>query len=97
MPRMEGGPCADRIHRDSDAALRDRAVADVNRRYFGVLSDLALQLDDVIVWVLFDRLDWLQYLDNANRADGFEVRGRGYGRDYQPKQMRTTCTAALNR
>ncbi len=81
----------------ADFASRDRAVAEFIRRYFDVLFDYADYLDDIVAWGMVDRFNWLQYFDNARRADSLEVRGCPYDSNYQPKLMRAAIAEALVR
>lgn len=81
----------------ADIATRDRLVADYTRRYFDVMMDYDSMLDDILVWGMVDKFNWLQYFDPAKRADGLEVRGTPYDSDYRAKPMREVLAAALQR
>lgn len=81
----------------ADIATRDRQVADYTRQYFDVMMDYDAHLDDVLVWGMVDRFNWLQNFDSAKRTDGQEVRGSPYDSNYRVKPMRDALAIALNR
>lgn len=79
----------------ADITVRDQQVADYTRRYFDVMMDYDTHLDDVLVWGLVDKFNWLQYFDPSKRADGLEARGTPYDSNYHAKPMRNALAAAL--
>lgn len=79
----------------ADIAVRDAKVADFTRRYFDLMLEYSDHLDDVLVWGMVDRFNWLQNFEPAARDDGLEVRAAPYDNDYQPKPMRYAIEEAL--
>ncbi|WP_225871462.1 endo-1,4-beta-xylanase [Qipengyuania atrilutea] len=74
---------------------RDSKVADYARRYFDVMLDYDAHLDDILMWGMIDKFNWLQYFDPAKRADGLEIRGTPYTSNYEPKPLRTAIANSL--
>ena len=81
----------------ADIAVRDKIVAGFTRRYFDIMSDYSEHLDDVLVWGMVDRYNWLQSFDPAKRNDRLEIRGCPYGSDYAPKPLREVLAQTLSR
>ena len=79
----------------ANIALRDAKVADFTRRYFDLMLDYSDHLDDVLVWGMVDRFNWLQNFETAERDDGLEVRATPYDSNYDPKPMRNAIADAL--
>ena len=76
----------------ADTALRDRAVADLARRYLDVMLGYP-QLRYVMAWGLVDKYSWLR--DRWPRADGLPKRPSLYDDDYQAKPVRDAIADAL--
>lgn len=68
----------------TDAARRDRAIADYARRYLDITLSYR-QLKYVLTWGLVDQDSWLQRL--APRADATPRRPLPFDRDYRPKPL----------
>ncbi len=79
----------------ADIALRDAKVAEYTRRYFELMLDYDVYLDDILAWGMVDAHNWLQYFEYATRADGREVRGTPYASDYVAKPMRDALAETL--
>jgi len=79
----------------ADIAARDRKVAEFTRRYFDLMLEYGDHLDDILAWGMVDKFNWLQGFEPAKRADGLEVRGTPYDRDYRPKPMRDAIASSL--
>ena len=79
----------------ADIAVRDARVADFARRYFDVMLEYSDHLDDILVWGMVDRFNWLQGFEQARREDGLEVRGAPYDSNYRAKPMRDAIAESL--
>ncbi|HEY4941715.1 MAG TPA: endo-1,4-beta-xylanase [Rhizomicrobium sp.] len=76
----------------ADIALRDRAVADLARRYLDVMLSYS-QLRYVMAWGLVDKYSWLR--DRWPRADGLPKRPSLYDDDYRAKPIRAAVADAF--
>jgi endo-1,4-beta-xylanase len=76
-----------------DINKRDRAVADLTRRYLDMMLSYK-QLRSVLVWGMCDAHSWLQSF--KPRADKALVRGTLYDADYKAKPMREAIAASLS-
>jgi endo-1,4-beta-xylanase len=76
----------------ADIALRDKAVADLARRYFDVMLSYP-QLRYVMAWGLVDKYSWLR--DLLPRADGLPKRPSLYDDNYQAKPVRDAIADAF--
>lgn len=75
-----------------DIADRDRAVAELGRRYLDLMFSYP-QVRDVLVWGLADSHTWYQNV--WPRADGEPKRPTPYDADFQPKPLRAAIAAAF--
>jgi endo-1,4-beta-xylanase len=78
-----------------DKHARDKAVAEYSRLYLELMMDYSDHLDDVLVWGMVDKFNWLQTLANPVRAGRSEVRGSPYDSQYQAKSLRGVFADAL--
>ncbi len=75
--------------------MRDAKVADFTRRYFDLMLEYSDHLDDMLVWGMVDRFNWLQNFDSAKRDDGLEVRATPYDSNYRAQaDARCHCRGA---
>ncbi len=76
----------------ADIAARDRIIADLARRYLGMMLQYR-GLDHVMCWGMLDHHSWLQ--SRTRRADGMLKRGCPYDPNYQPKPLRQAIADAF--
>ena len=76
----------------ADIPARDRIIADLARRYLGMMLRYP-GLDHVMCWGMLDHHSWLQ--SRTRRADGMLKRGCPYDPDYQPKPLRQAIADAF--
>ncbi|HEY0105823.1 MAG TPA: endo-1,4-beta-xylanase, partial [Rhizomicrobium sp.] len=76
----------------ADTGARDRAVAEVARRYLDVMLSYP-QLRYVMAWGLVDKYSWLR--GRWPRADGLPKRPNPYDDDYRPKPLREAIADAF--
>ena len=78
----------------ADTMIRDRAAADLCRRYLDVtLDEPAVRM--LVTWGLSDRESWLNSDPDFRRPDHRRVRGLPYDEHLAPKPMRAAIAAAL--
>jgi endo-1,4-beta-xylanase len=77
-----------------DIATRDKAVANITRRYLDLVLDEAA-VCTVITWGLSDRTSWMLTDPVAHRSDGFPPRPLPYDSHLTPKPMREALAAAF--
>jgi endo-1,4-beta-xylanase len=76
----------------TDAAIRDRMVADYAKAYLDLMLSYP-QLNDMLCWGMCDRYSWLNGF--APRKDGTRERGTPYDADFRPKLLREAIAAAF--
>ena len=76
----------------ADIPSRDRAVAELARRYLDLMFSYP-QTKDVLAWGMVDSYSWLQ--GNWPRADGIAKRTTPYDADFQPKPLRQAIADAF--
>ncbi len=77
----------------ADIAMRDRAIADLARRYLDVMLSYK-QLRYVMAWGLVDQYSWLR--ERWPRADGLLKRPNPYDDAYRPKPLRDAVAGAFH-
>ncbi|MGL5447837.1 MAG: endo-1,4-beta-xylanase, partial [Rhabdaerophilum sp.] len=70
----------------ADTAIRDKAVADLTRRYLDVALDEP-KVVSVLTWGISDRHSWLSDMPDRRRADGLRQRGLPFDEVFQRKPM----------
>ncbi|HEU5068405.1 MAG TPA: endo-1,4-beta-xylanase [Sphingomicrobium sp.] len=76
----------------TDAAIRDRMVADYAKAYLDLMMSYP-QLNDMLCWGMCDRYSWLNGF--APRKDGTRERGTPYDVDFRPKPLRQSIADAF--
>ena len=76
----------------TDAAIRDRIVADYAKAYLDLMLSYP-QLNDMLCWGMCDRYSWLNGF--APRKDGTRERGTPYDVDFRPKPLRQSIADAF--
>jgi endo-1,4-beta-xylanase len=82
----------------SDVKTRDRAVADLGRRYLDVVLD-ERAVTGVVTWGLSDKYTWLNAFDmfpRQARADRLTNRALPLDEDMRPKLLRAAIAAAFD-
>jgi endo-1,4-beta-xylanase len=78
----------------ADTTIRDRAAADLCRRYLDItLDEPAVRM--VVTWGLSDRESWLNSDPGFRRPDRLRVRGMPYDEALAAKPMRAAIATAL--
>jgi endo-1,4-beta-xylanase len=76
----------------TDAAIRDRMVADYGGAYLDLMLDYP-QLGDMLAWGMVDRYSWLNQFDP--RSDGTLKRGTPYDVNFRPKPLHESMASAF--
>lgn len=76
----------------ADIETRDRAVAELARRYLDIMFSYP-QTKDILVWGMADQYSW--YQEHWVREDGVAKRPTPYDANFQPKPLRQAIADAL--